>query len=34
MNGGVLFTATSTGANPNKPALRFEYITSFQKYDF
>lgn len=34
MSGGVLFTAVSPGANPNKPALRYEYITRVQKYDF
>lgn len=34
MNGGVLFTAVAPGANANKPALRYEYNTRVQQYDF
>ncbi len=34
MNGGVLFTAVSTGADASKPALRFDYIVKVQQYDF
>lgn len=34
MNGGIGFSTITAGANPNIPALRFEYITTFQPYDF
>lgn len=33
MQGGILFTSVSAGANPNKPALRYEYITEAFRYD-
>ena len=34
MNGGLLFTSVSPGANPNRPGLRFDYTTRVKKYDW
>lgn len=34
MTGGIGFSNVTAGANPNIPALRFEYITTVQPYDF
>ena len=34
MHGGLGFSSVTAGANPNIPALRFEYIVTTQPYDF
>lgn len=34
MTGGILFTAVSSGADANRPALRYDYITQSFEYDW
>jgi hypothetical protein len=34
MTGGILFTAVTPGANPNKPALRYDYVVQTYQYDW
>lgn len=33
MNGGILLTSVSAGADASRPAFRFEYITNVLRYD-
>lgn len=34
MEGGLLFTSVSAGADANRPALRFDYITRAREFDW